>query len=285
MLGVVTVTEDSIGTKDRTLKQDENTLQIYNAINRIEWDISHIYSPLYYEKVMTPQDLAITKTNVVGVENENTENLQANELFASLNERLSRNPNFKNLSVSALPVPQFELFEKGDLSFFTIANRRKFTDSKEAYYAWVRYRLEDQETESEEAKFQGLSKLVRYFVPQDPFSLKEIDFDAVKPFTLLRNVKSLKFSFWSRKAEKFVDSIKETDEPNIIRGIKVTIEWIDDFGAETSIEHIALPLFPFFDVARDIQNATQPLNTPNTGTSPNGESEDTGQNPPEGSPP
>lgn len=274
MISVILMTNNSFDVKDRTLVQDENNLKIYTALQRIEWDISHAYSPLYYEKIMEPTDLAIKKiaSTPAAPEDEPAADpsLQASrQIFETLKQRISSNRNFKELSVTALPVPNFELKSKDDFIFYTIGNRRKFSDSKESFYAWVRYRLEDQEASEEDtpAELQGLKRLVRYFVPQDPFSLAEIDYDKVKPFTLMRNVKALKFEFWSNKNEKFVDSLKESGEPFVFRAVKITITWLDDFAAEQEIEHIMTPLYPFFDLERDIQERA--ASNPNTTTANN----------------
>lgn len=261
---VVRMTDNSFDVKDRTLKQDENNLKIYSALQRMDWDVSHAYSPLYYEKLMEPSDLAIKNVDTSNLENQTEEartqaSLQAStQIYENLKQRLSGNKNFQEISVNALPVPNYELRSKDDFSFFTIANRRKFSDSKEAYYAWVRYRLESQPArEDDNPELSGLSRLVRYFVPQDPFSLAEIDFDKVKPFTILRNVKSLKFEFWSMKNEKFVDSLKETGEPFVIRALKTTIVWVDDYNTEQETQHIMTPLYPFFDLIADQEERKQ----------------------------
>jgi prepilin-type N-terminal cleavage/methylation domain-containing protein len=52
-IGVVTITENAMNTKDRTTQLNEDNLQIETAMSRFEWDFSQIYSPLYFSTPMT----------------------------------------------------------------------------------------------------------------------------------------------------------------------------------------------------------------------------------------
>ena len=51
-LGVVNITQDAFRNKERTTEFNSNTLLIETAMARIEWDITQIYSPLYFSTAM-----------------------------------------------------------------------------------------------------------------------------------------------------------------------------------------------------------------------------------------
>ena len=48
MLSVVTVTNSSLDNKDLVISEDRELLQIETAFDRLNWDFSQIYTPLYH---------------------------------------------------------------------------------------------------------------------------------------------------------------------------------------------------------------------------------------------
>lgn len=286
-LGVVNITENAVLTKERTTDVNENNLQIETAMSRLEWDLSQIYSPLYFSTVMnmnSNQQLGNTNgdttggTETTGNTNSGGTPPQANpylqQYYEQLVQRFERNEHFKSVSREGLPIPRFYAPEKGVFEFFTTSNRRKVENQKQSHFAWVRYSLAEQtQTEAEEGNPQipkSLKSLVRYFSADDPYSDKRIDVEddnRVKPAVLLRNVESLEFQYWDYQRRKWETSLRTIqDGESIVRGVKVLITWYDSFGNKRSTSRIFRTHWPM------VTPQDQPATTAGTqtGTTANG---------------
>lgn len=286
-LGVVNITENAVLTKERTTDVNENNLQIETAMSRLEWDLSQIYSPLYFSTVMNMNSNQ-QPGNTTGDTNGGTETTgntngggtppQANpylqQYYEQLVQRFERNEHFKAVSREGLPIPRFYAPEKGIFEFFTSSNRRKIENQKQSHFAWVRYALAEQtQTEEEEGNPQipkSLKSLVRYFSADDPYSDKRInieDAERVKPAVLLRNVENLEFQYWDYQRRKWESSLRTIqDGESIVRGVKVLITWYDSFGNKRSTSRIFRTHWPM--VTPQDQPAT--TGTTQTGTTNNG---------------
>ena len=236
MLGVISFTDSSQTTAEEVIREDREMLQLETAMSRLEWDFSQIYSPLYFSQVMNPQNM--------GEEEGQVYNQLANEY--------ERNARFAFLSYEGLPVPTFQTPDKSTLVIFTASNRRKRADTKQSYFAWVRYSLLDSSSipnaendeELSEAE-QSTSVLVRNIKYFDIYNKEEIDWDDVKTQVLFRKVVSLKFSFWNPKTEKWTENLDIIkDGYHKIRGLKVELEYLDPTNVERKTTRIFRPLFP-----------------------------------------
>ena len=229
MLSIVTITDGSQQTKDRVISEDRHRLQLETAMSRFEWDFSQIYSPLYFSHKMKPQ------------ERMSEEQIAAYEFFI---DSYSSNNRFKFPSYDGLPVPSFELRDKNTFTFLTTANRRKLKNIKQSHFAWVNYSLEnDESNEAEKGRFM----LVRRAITHNIFDKDELDWSKTKPQILLRSVESLKIELWNSKTKKWVDNINTIKNgQHLIRGVKLTMEWLDKDQIPRVITRVFRPNFPEF---------------------------------------
>ena len=225
-LSIVTVQEDAQNSKEIILSEDKDWLQVETAFARLEWDISHVFSPLYY-------------SHAIRIDQLQTEEEQ--EAYNILAEPYATNENFAFPSYDAHPVPIFKFENKNTFEFFTASNRRKFKNSKQSNYAWVRYSLESFEVKDSN---KSTKAIVRYFYADNPFGADAIPWDKVKAQVLLRNVEKLRFEFWDKTQRKWFDNISLINNgSHIIHAVKVKIEWIAKDESKYSFERIFRPLF------------------------------------------
>lgn len=287
-ISVVSVTENSTQTMERTTEINANNLQIETAMNRFEWDFSQIYSPLYFSTIMSMNQGVNNLANSNENENEgessifdgpqagNTEGAKANaynpeleRYYQDLSMRFERNEHFSALSKEGLPIPRLISTEKDHFEFFTSSNRRKFENQKQSHFAWVRYALAPQDqTEKEEGNSnipKGLKSFVRYYSADDPYEEKKInieDVERVKGAVLLRNVESLEFQFWDYQKKKWETSLRSIQGgESLIRGLRILITWYDGSGLKRTATRSFRPLWPM--VAPKDQATGQKTATPN----------------------
>ena len=183
-IGVVTITENSMLTKDRTTQLNADNLQIETAMSRFEWDFSQIYSPMYFSSPMNFNQTG-TAGGVQGVQGSGDQSgfdqsagfggggfgaggaiqsggalsggdpgTQQNPALAAYAEnlaiRMQTNEHFKNVSKEGMPIPRFYAPEKNIFEFFTSSNRRKIENTKQSHFGWVRYTLGDPVERTEE---------------------------------------------------------------------------------------------------------------------------------------
>jgi len=238
MVGIYTVTENSINTKDTVIKEDREFLQLYTFGHRLNQDISQIYSPLYFSSTEIKRDRSFEKSDTFDRYSNNP----------AQNNRFIPTRMFPVVTVKNQPVPILEQDNKSDITFLTASNRRFIEGQKQSPYALVRYSLEtDPEPIAEET-----SMIVRRTNKLGVW-LGDIEMDEFKPYTLLRGVKDLIFEFWSRKDEKWVDNIRllPPEERYTPRAIKVTVTFVDTSGAEMTSLRVFRPFWPYFDVVKD----------------------------------
>lgn len=244
--GVVDITENAALTMERTTEANTNNLQIETAMSRFEWDISQIYSPLYFSTVMSlNQNTAATQGTgtETGTQGGTPISPLLQQYYEQLVTRFERNEHFSSVSREGLPIPRFSSPEKNIFEFFTSSNRRKVENQKQSHFAWVRYSLGDQEPLPDEEENpdipKSLKSLVRYFSADDPYSDKRINIDDVKAAVLLRNVEKLEFEFWDFQKRKWETSLRSIPGgENIIRGVKFSVTWYDSRGTKRSTSRI-----------------------------------------------
>lgn len=221
-------------TKETVLREDQVIIQSLTAIARLDSDLSQLYTPLYYSGKSTPQASASA------------------DVYA---EEAAPSGNFDGKSKNGQLIPQFKSEEKSSIIFFTQANRRKVADSKESRFAWVKYSLRPMENDpdapEDEKRNQGSYEFVRQVIATDIFN-PALSWTEVKPQVLLKNVKSVEFSFWDERTKKFVTSIQELNEnKNLIRALKVVLVWIDEDNNEQTVEKAFRIMHPYFNTKQD----------------------------------
>ncbi len=258
-IGVISITDNAIGTKDRTIELNKNNLAVESALSRFDWDFSQIYSPLYFSTVMNlsqaspaaavdndgdGQPDAVPLQAPGGVSAQPNPQLQM--YYEQIAERMQQNEHFSALSKEGLPIPRFYAPEKNVFEFLTASNRRKTENVRQSSFAWVRYGLTDmtldQVKEQDEQKAEipkSLKNLTRWFDPNDPWGTKRIDVENLKGAVLLEHVESLEFSFWDYQRKKWETSLRTIQNgESVIRGVKIFITWYDSQGIKRSAERI-----------------------------------------------
>jgi len=226
MLGVISITDDSMNTKLRVTTEDKEYMSVETAMSIMEWDFSHIYSPLYFAMRMMVQ---------------NTQDPN----YLNLVERLQVNKNFDSIDEDGRPIPIFENPDKSTFEFFTSSNRRKFEDQRQSNYAWVRYAVEDVSIPSRLGEAYQGKALVRYYWANNPYSEERLDRGLVKPQILLKNVEELEIKYWDYSRREFLSSLDQiTDGQFKIDGIRVKLNFKDGLGNERTLIRVFRCLFP-----------------------------------------
>lgn len=229
MTSVVLITQNSQDTRDRVVDEDNTRLQVETAFSRIQWDIAHIYSPLYFTQRMEVKDYM---------------DLSEKEITEHLLEIYQQNANFSSLSYEGLPIPKFSTPEKTEFIFLTRANRRRVANAKESNFLWIRYALES----GLEREGDITNKvLTRQGVTHNPFRSTKIDWNDEKKQVLMRNIKKIDFTYWDQKTKKWVQNLKSTGSGNgVIRAIQVKLTWMEAEDIEQEFIRVFRPLFPLF---------------------------------------
>jgi len=237
MVYVINITNDGIDTKEKILSEDQEVLQVAMAVNRITGDISNIFNPLFYNAKKSKKGSK--------AQDEESDYYEADPEFKG-SER------FPQITENGLLVPVFEAEDKDTIIFLSTVNRRKIRDIKQSNYVWIKYDLRSSTiTDDDKKRVGGDFEIIRYFNANDLYR-EDFDWDNVKPQLLLRNVKSLEFTYWHSERRKWVDTPKELpSKDNIIRGISLKLVYIDKSGAPIEVNRIIKINWPFFDTAKD----------------------------------
>lgn len=283
-IGVISVTDNAVSTKERTSELNKNNLAIESALARLEWDIGQIYSPLYFSTILNMQSQVQNPGNIGSGEEtgegQQTGQSQINPLlqqyYEQIIERMQQSEHFMALSQEGLPVPRFYAPEKNIFEFLTASNRRKIENVRQSSFAWVRYGLtemsQDQIKDNEgiEGLPPGLKNLTRWFDPNDPWGMKRIDIETVKGAVLLQNVEVLEFSFWDYQKKKWETNLRTIQQgESVIRGVKVFIAWYDSQGVKRSMERVFRNHWPMV-VPQDQATTGQQTGNQQRGTQQNG---------------
>jgi type II secretory pathway component PulJ len=251
MFGIIEVTDNSMAAKDRTVQLNKDNLMIENAISRIEWDFSQLYSPLFFstrsQKILDP---SLNQCN------------NCQDLFSYYDN----NPRFKFPSQDGLPVPIFASREKTDFAFLTSAHRRKSAKAKQSYFSWVQYSLGDDNDKPQAADSANTAAntgkaLVRRVMPDDIFDNDQIDWENIRPSVLLSDVESLEFTFWNPQTKKYENSL--TSVPmgaHLLRGVQMKIAWYDSKGNKRETTRYFRPLWTFYDAQAAAATQANPQN-------------------------
>ena len=229
MLGVVAIVDNSQNTKDRIVIQDRDNLQIETALNRMHWDFSQLWSPLYFsQRFMGNLDPNVNP----GIE-------EIRFLYDS-------HPRLSAPSKEGVPIPIFQNREKGDLIFLTTSNRRRMENQAQSNFAWIRYFVGDSSILDESSGQQLATKaLMRQVFAEDPWAKEELPLESTRTTVLLENVEELDFQFWNPTAKKWETNMKVVqDGESVIRGIKIYVKWKDSKGLERETTRFFRPTWP-----------------------------------------
>jgi|GEM_PF-2428466 len=219
MLGVYSIVDNSTGTKEKIVREDREFMQAQAALYRLETDFSYFYSPLF----------------------SSTYNTTSKDDSANKNASRSLGDRFKNFTKSGQPIPSIDL-TKESISFMTAGHQRKYEDSKEAKFAWVKYQLV--------SDTNGTFKIQRLLSAENPFGAY-YDWDKIRPITLLRGIKSWDLDFWSEKLGKYTDNLDDLDIKDAPRSLRVSITGIDATQNEYTLSRIIRVLWPYYNSEKD----------------------------------
>jgi prepilin-type N-terminal cleavage/methylation domain-containing protein len=244
MISIFTITDSSIETKDRVVKEDREFLQILTALDLIDRDFSQIHSPLYFQFAqITPAELGP----------------DANEIFNEENPppRYQPSEKYPQQSQTELPIPTLVNDDPRSFIFMTTSNRRKALNSLQSRYNWVYYYTASYEPDDPDeeviAERADSLQLMRANISQNPYE-KEFEWDSTRAYPVLKGIKEFKFEFWDTENRKYVESIRALPKDGMTpRKIRVSFNWIASDGIEYPVERTFRPLYPYFD--RDQEQA------------------------------
>ena len=238
MYGIV---QDSTDTKDKITSEDREALQLVTALERLELDISQLYSPLYFSAPYSK----FNEENRDGSEEEDEDESKTVDPLSTFEP----SERFPAITTSGDIVPAMLNESKTELIFMSTSNRRILENAKQSRFSWIKYGLRSmtKETERKGAQFE----LFRSVESENIYN-RDFIWDKVKEHLLLANIKSFQFQFWNKETKKFVDSLNELSKDKFTpRIIKVILVWINKDDAEITIERTFRPLYPFFDTEKD----------------------------------
>lgn len=252
MISIYNVVDNNIDTKDKVTEEDREFLQVYLAIDRIERDLSMMFTPLFYD----------TLPKAAGAE-ANGESVNPSANTPSSTSR-PINDFFPQVSERGHIVPLFQLIDKGEIAFFSSSHRRFVEGQKESNFQWVRYTFDS----AEDGDAEGTSRLYRQTVTQNIYD-PAMDLDKARSFLLLKGVKSLIFEYWEPERARWVESYDfQKNRPPL--SIRVTLQWLSKEREEEEPEvftRVIRPYFPQFDPSQDLQQSQTPNGRP-TGANP-----------------
>lgn len=241
MVYVFSMVDSSTTTKETIVAEDREFVQILTAFDRLEMDISQIFSPLYF----TIEEITRT-TPGLGIASELLQNSQDPD------KRYRPTEQFPRLSHKYQPIPIVENENPTSLIFMTASNRRKALDIPESRYTWVAYNLRSPEQDDNdlfagENTRENTQNLVRATVASNPYD-DDIDWSEHREHVLLKGVKDFKFEFWNQATQRFVSLTREDPlDPLSPRLIRVSFTWVSPNGDEIDFLKSFRPLWPKFD--------------------------------------
>ena len=226
MISVVRVTNDSLDHKEIIIKEDRELLQIETAFDRLNWDFSQIYTPLYHTRafLIDPNDREWSSRKL--------QNFKRNPLYGG-----GSSPRFIKPDFFGRPIPLILQDGKEAIEFYTKGHRRRFENIKESEFAWVRYEFRSYRGEDESKK--DLLELVRYYSPINIYD-SDLDLKELQATVLTNRVSEYTFFFWNEKGEKWEESLNHINHRRYpLRGLKLKIKWkresdqVEEFSSKT----------------------------------------------------
>ncbi len=226
MLHVYNIVDTGTKTKETVTTEDAHYFELITVLNRLDYDLSQAYSPLYfsgYAKIQTEVQ-----------EGENLFNFEPSKKWPAQSQE-------------GLLIPEFESNAKNDFIFFSAANRRKKQNQKQSNYAWIRYFVRDQkDSPFPEAKYE----LVRQVLNENIYT-GDHEWESTKEQVLIKNLKDLDILFWNPKRERFVETLREADTDKIFRAILIKGILVIDENLEVPFEKFIRPLYPIYNQSGD----------------------------------
>lgn len=244
MASIYTMVDQNAKTNRTVTIEDRDFLAGHIALNKVEEDLSQIYSSLYYagRKRPRPDDPPQDA------------------------EQQVTNAFFPFNTIIDVPAPQIDAEDKSSLIFLSSSGRRKYEDQKQSHFQWIRYSVKSREKNPDSEIPQADFQLTRQSISEDIYSNAQ-DWDKERVQVVLDNVKDFSIEYWDSKRKKFVESPKEldVDERLAPHGFQVKVVWLDRNGFELSAIKVVRPLWPAFDTLKDELERRPKTDTTKTG--------------------
>ncbi len=255
MVFVLQTVRDSIDSKYRFVRDNNDFLQIHTAMERIIRDFEEFYSPIFYEldeKTAKKIKRKITQENIkeFGQDpNEDEKKKDENE-----DEEGPSSKRFSQFTYTSKLVPLFLSESKSELVFFTKSNRRRLENSKQSSYAWVRYSLSDSKNKSDDDEASSGKTLYRQILNENIYDY-EFNWDQIEKQVLAENIEDISYEFWDKEKEKFTDKVEFLKYPDNLapRLIKVSLKWITSSESFVEEEHFIRVNIPYFNTIEDYE--------------------------------
>jgi hypothetical protein len=170
-------------------KEDNDLLRVRFVLSKMKEDLESIYSPIYFSK-------------------------RGDFLDGDL---------FVGITSEGFIIPGFFYKSPDEVVFFVCSNRRFRKESKESYYAWVRYYVEEN---------NGIKTLMRQMVPVNIYRYN-IDWNDISKTVMLENIKEITFSFWDDIRGEF-DTPMMRAATDVALSIRVDLSWPGNGGFKES---------------------------------------------------
>lgn len=246
MVSVYQITSESIDTKEMVSVEDREFLQVERALERLNLDFTEIYSPLYYSHRYRSQDQRNQFDNRSGARSGQGQSGGARA------PRYETSDKYPMVTHHGRAVPKFESPAPHSFIFMSASHRRKFMDSKESNYSWVRYSLGPMLQDSEnEQRREGGQRLIRQVQARNVYS-RNHNWGEVEEQTLLNDVKSFSIEYWNPSTQNWVSDIERLNENQYrLSMIRIFLEWIDPNGFEQEFTRIYRHHWTSYDPAID----------------------------------
>lgn len=227
MVGVYTVMDNSMKARERLSVEDRRLIEVEMGLARIEADLAQIYTPLYFSAPYSKWP--------------------GQKLHNALSKFRPR-ASFVTLTDAGIPAPIVDTPSKDSLVFMMMGNKRKFSDSKESHFAWVKYSLsEDQDKTGVKKNDQAPFTLIRQYKASDIYQ-NATNWDDVKGQALIRNIKSLDFEFFDKSKKKYATRLQDlTNDKYNPPAVKIILKWVDSNNYEQVSQRVYRPLWPYFN--------------------------------------
>jgi len=246
---IITISKQTVTARDEVTREDSDALKIYNALQIMQWDIAHFYTPLSFSKRLILTDFTPT--------------LDAPDSYKQLYQQVEQwvnthfrgNKRFVGVTTNGSLIPKVLLDGNSEITFLTNGHRRKNKNEFASNFKWITYKLspaKDDEIEEAKRNYETLGgtenfvpgqNLVRSANAKNPFEAEVKQEDLTPEQILLDGVTEITWSFWDKKKKQFSELASYTEENAPLIALKVLIKYRDTMNVPMEKEKIFLTSF------------------------------------------
>ena len=229
-IAVFTIVSQSTDSQDRLIAEDRSFVQVQSGLKRIDEDFQQLYSPLFYDSPEKPKE---------GDESINP----YQENISVSNPHYTEHPYYDGVTSSGHPIPAVFFQKAKEIIFFTRSNIRRFSESKETSFQWVRYFVESSD------EYEGFSRLMRQTLKTNIYG-RELDWKNSRAFTVIDKIKKIEFFLWDTEQKKWFERIPDNGK-YLGPLLRLQLIWMDDQDGENLEQKVFRILWPEFDTVED----------------------------------